>query len=187
MKLLLESWRQYINEGNYSFDYDSTLIKYRYEYDQAGDIEDVVYDGPHEENIKTLRGLAAQGHTIYIVTSRTLPPEGGFAFEDPAPTPAELVKELGLPVDGIYFTNGALKIFTLAELGVSKHWDDDQEEIDSIVQYNRSHQENPIEFELVPVQAGLTENLREKYKRLLLAEDLEVLNYLYREYKGQLE
>ena len=154
MKLLLENWRQYLNEANYSFDYDETLIKYRYEYDEAGDIEDIVYIGPHEENIQTLRDLAAQGHTVYIVTSRKHPSEVKLTFEGDAPGPGELTKEMGLPVAGIYYTGLEPKVFTLAKLGISKHWDDDQEEIDHIIQYNRAHQDNPIEYELVEGQTN---------------------------------
>ena len=35
---------------NYSFDYDNTLIKYKYIRDSNGEIIDVVYDLPHYEN-----------------------------------------------------------------------------------------------------------------------------------------
>ena len=39
---------------NYSFDYDNTLIKYKYIRDSNGKTIDVIYDLPHYENIKTL-------------------------------------------------------------------------------------------------------------------------------------
>jgi len=54
---------------NYSFDYDNTLIKYKGIRDSEGNLIDVVYDGPHYENISILRKLSDEGHTIYIITS----------------------------------------------------------------------------------------------------------------------
>ena len=70
MKLLLETWRKYLEEDDeieqkiYSFDFDNTLIRYHTLED--GDVE---YLGPHEENIALLKDLAAQGNKVIIVTS----------------------------------------------------------------------------------------------------------------------
>ena len=94
MKLLLESWKRFLNEekkGAYSFDYDETLIKYK------PDPEDpqfsVLYDKPHEENIAKLRELAAAGETVYIVTSRSKRTGEKFPW-DTAPDPEDLIADM---------------------------------------------------------------------------------------------
>ena len=45
----------------FSFDYDNTLIKYEYLYNEAGYAVDAVYTEPHHSNIKTMRDLYNQG------------------------------------------------------------------------------------------------------------------------------
>ena len=152
MKLLLENWRKYLNEERgfgegeppegewykkqvivveddnleqniYSFDFDNTLI--RYETLEDGDVE---YLGPHEENIALLKDLAAQGNKIIIVTSRSKLNRPKYEW-DKAPTPEEAIQEFGLPVEEVHYTYGNLKADKLMELGVSKHWDDDDDEV----------------------------------------------------------
>ena len=155
MKLLLENWRKYLKEGDnleqsiYSFDFDNTLI--RYETLEDGDVE---YLGPHEENIQLVRDLVADGNKVIIVTSRhqlakKLP-------WDTAPTPEETIQELGLPVDEVYYTSGEFKAPKLLELGVIKHWDDDEEEV-------ATAEAAGIEAVLVPVEEGITDRLRKKF------------------------
>ena len=39
------------------------------------------------------------------------------------------IQEFGLPVEEVHYTYGNLKADKLMELGVSKHWDDDDDEI----------------------------------------------------------
>ncbi len=53
------------NQNAYSFDFDNTLIRY-----QTLEDGDVVYLGPHEENLQILKDLAAEGNKVIIVTSR---------------------------------------------------------------------------------------------------------------------
>ena len=88
----------------------------------------IVYDGPHEENIAKLRELAAEGHTVLIVTSRAKRTGDKHPW-DTAPDPEDLVAELDLPVEDIHYTHGDLKADTLLSLGVIEHWDDDAEEV----------------------------------------------------------
>ena len=145
----------------YSFDYDNTLIRYRTLED--GDVE---YLGPHEENIQTLRDLAAAGNKVIIVTSRAKPVGPKKPYDD-APLPGELVSELNLPVEEIYYTAGDLKADKLVELDVIKHWDDDEEEI-------AAADAAGIETKLVPTEGFVTEALRYKWLTLLTMEGVDV-------------
>ena len=117
MKQILEEWRKYIAEEDnleqniYSFDFDNTLIRYHTLED--GDVE---YLGPHKENIALLKDLAAQGHKVIIVTSRSRPNKPKFDW-DKAPTPEEAIQEFGLPVEEVHYTYGNLKADKLMELG----------------------------------------------------------------------
>ena len=130
MKFLLENWRKYLKEADnlehnvYSFDFDNTLIRYHTLEDG-----DVVYLGPHEENIQLVKDLAAEGNKVIIVTSRSKL-KGEKRPWDEAPTPEEAISEFGLPIEEVYYTFGDFKADKLVELGVSKHWDDDEEEVD---------------------------------------------------------
>ena len=155
MKQLLKEWREFIAEednleqNTYSFDFDNTLIRYKTLEDG-----DVKYIGLHEENISTLRKLADDGHQVVIVTSRT--PRDKKSPWDDAPTPEELVADLNLPVEIIEYTSGILKTKKLLDLGVSHHWDDDQEEVDSAIAAG-------IGATKVPVPGEETEKLRDKW------------------------
>ena len=149
MKQILKEWRKYIAEEDnleqniYSFDYDETLI--RHKPDPEDPEFSIVYDGPHEENIAKLRELAAAGHAVIIVTSRSKRTGDKHPW-DTAPDPEELVAELDLPLTPvldpgddeneadeepktIHYTNGDLKAPKLLRLGVIEHWDDDKEEL----------------------------------------------------------
>ena len=156
---------------NYSFDYDNTLIKYKYIYSPTGEIIDVVYDSPHDQNINIVRELHESGHNIYIITSRIKPIYEGFSYEwDESPAPEKLVKELSLPIKEIVYTNGRKKIEKLILFNIQKHWDDDEAECEEIMKYNRLSYPNfideKIEYVLVPKPFGITKRLREKFIRL---------------------
>ena len=166
MKQILTEWRKYIAEEDnleqniYSFDFDNTLIRYHTLED--GDVE---YIGPHEENIQLAKDLAAAGNKIIIVTSRAKL-QGPKKPWDDAPTPEEAIQEFELPVEEVHYTFGALKAEKLLELGVSKHWDDDEDEV-------AAAEEAGIEAVLVPVEEGITERLRDKWVDLLSKEEEE--------------
>jgi len=181
MKLLLENWRKYLKEERgfgegeppnkegwykkqtivveddnleqniYSFDFDNTLIRYKTLED--GDVE---YLGPHEENIALLKDLAAEGNKAIIVTSRSKR-KGPKLPWDHAPTPEEAIIEFNLPVEEVYYTFGEFKAEKLLELGVSRHWDDDEEEVEAA-------EAAGIEAVLVPVEDDITTRLRDKWR-----------------------
>ena len=75
---------------------------------------------------------------------------------DLAPTPEEAIEMFGLPVEEIYYTRGDLKADKLMELGVVKHWDDDEDEV-------LAAERAGIEAELVPTEQGMTDRLRDKW------------------------
>ena len=160
MKQILTEWRKYITEEDnleqnlYSFDFDCTLIRYHTLED--GDVE---YLGPHEENIALLKDLAAQGNKVIIVTSRSPLKRPKYVW-DKAPTPEEAIKEFGLPVEEVHYTYGNLKADKLIELGVTKHWDDDNDEIAAAWAAG-------IEAEAVPVEDGCGDRLREQWQNHL--------------------
>jgi len=157
MKQILKEWRKYIAEEDnleqniYSFDFDNTLIRYHTLED--GDVE---YLGPHEENIALLKDLAAQGNKIIIVTSRSKRKGPKMPWDD-APSPEEAIQEFELPVEEVHYTYGNLKADKLMELGVTKHWDDDDEEVAAAWSVG-------IEAEAVPVEGDVTAELRNKWK-----------------------
>lgn len=108
---------------NYSFDYDNTLIRYKYVRDAKGNIIDAVYDGPHRQNIDLLKRLASGGHNIYIVTARTK----GIHLDvsiDKSPKPEEFIKVLDLPIKEVVYTRGNCKLPFLLEKNIREHWDD---------------------------------------------------------------
>lgn len=128
MKLLFENWHNYLKENTQrvvTFDFDDTLALSHWGEEE----DDWVHDGPHTPFIEKLKKHKAEGDTVYIVTSRheefetkALKTPGQYAV-------SEFVEEYGLPVDGIYFTNGKPKIKTLLMLGSVMHHDDDPEDI----------------------------------------------------------
>ena len=153
MKLILENWRKYLKEEEqktYSFDFDNTLIRYHTLED--GDVE---YLGPHEENIQLVKDLASKGHKVIIVTSRCKL-KGPKREDDKAPTPEEGIQHFGLPIEEVYYTSGDFKASKLVELGVVKHWDDDEDEV-------AEAQAAGIEAVLVSTEEGITDRLRNKF------------------------
>ena len=140
-----------LEQNTYSFDFDNTLIRYHTLED--GDVE---YLGPHEENIALLKDLAAQGNKVIIVTSRSPLRRPKYEW-DKAPTPEEAIQEFGLPVEEVHYTYGNLKADKLMELGVTKHWDDDDDEIAAAWAAG-------IEAEAVQVEGDVTDRLRDKWK-----------------------
>ena len=193
MKLLLENWRGYMNEAKekiYSFDFDSTLIKY---IPNPDDDSDLIYGGPHEENIQLVKGLVAQGNKVIIVTSRTHPDKLKTDIKWPnqpdIPGPEELVNKgapiykksslgeyevvgrLSVPIkpEDIHYTNGNFKAETLKSLNVSEHWDDDEEEIQEIRRLLPN-----VKAHLVPTPEGVTEGLYSKWVKSLKESGVEV-------------
>ena len=150
MKLLFENWREYLEEENeeevapaiVTFDFDSTLALSRWD----DEMDDFVYEGPHQEMIDKLFDYHKKGAVIYIVTSRNKElqdeKQRWFINTPNSNRPVKylpdyqmpvwkFVKDNGLPVKDVIFTNGKLKAEAedgLVELGSDIHHDDDPEE-----------------------------------------------------------
>lgn len=110
-----------------SFDFDDTLALTRPDEDWGS-----VDAGPNEPMVAALRAHAAAGDEVIIVTSRHSRGEGRLNFHPDEPrrwAVADFVAEHKLPVTAIHFTDGKDKAPTLVELGVAKHFDDDDEEL----------------------------------------------------------
>ena len=119
-----------------SFDFDDTLLMTVPNEDWG-----LLEAGPNEQVIAELRARAAAGDTVLIVTSRSEKAElqfqgriglGGQLGVNIAPprTPVlAFVAKHRLPVNSVHFTNGEDKAPTLDALGVTKHWDDDEDEL----------------------------------------------------------
>ena len=145
---------------NYSFDYDNTLIKYKYVYDESGEIIDAVYDRPHQKNINLLRELASKGHRIYIVTAR----DPNLVFDryiDNSPMPSELVKVLNLPVKDVLYTRSKCKLATLLENNISAHWDDCPKQCKTI------NDSGLLKVYRVKAPVGINEFLKIKFMKLM--------------------
>jgi hypothetical protein len=131
-----------------SFDFDDTLLQTLPNEDWG-----TVEGGPNEPVIAQLRAHAAAGDRVLIVTTR----RGDFEDAPVACLPrrtrvVDFVAEHDLPiaVEDIHFTNGSNKWWLLQHLGVTKHFDDDQDELDLLPE--------TIEGVLVPVHAAWGSN-----------------------------
>ena len=69
------------------------------------------------------KGLLDKGIELHIVTRRN---------QDDSGEVYKVADELGIPHDKIHFTNGELKWKTIKALGITKHIDNNQKEIDAI-------------------------------------------------------
>ena len=152
---------------NYSFDYDNTLIRYKYVYDDEGVVIDAVYDRPHEENIAQLRELAKnKDNKVYIVTARI----EGLSFEDHidnSPSPVDLIKVMNLPVERVFYTRNQCKLPILVDNDIRVHWDDCPKQCESIAASGK------LEAILVSAPQGINAFLKEKFIRLLEVDEHE--------------
>ena len=89
-----------------SFDYDDTLTTFK--------------------GKQLAKEAIIQGFEVFIVTRRQSGTSGPVY---------RIADELGINRDHVYFTNGALKWETIKRLGIAKHYDNNQNELDKIKQY----------------------------------------------------
>ena len=130
MKKLIKKWQEFVNEEKenlvVTFDFDDTLSLSHFdpELDSGW-----IHDGPHMPFIEKIKKHKAAGNTVHVVTSRHEANESK-ALENPDQKAVqEFLDEHGIEVDGVFFTNGQVKVEKLLELGASMHHDDDPEEI----------------------------------------------------------
>ena len=112
-----------------SFDFDSTILKK--EWSEEEEIEVPV--GLDPIAAKLIQQERDAGNDVIIVTSR-YGPEPAFGQDNEALS--KIARELDF--EDVYFTNGEKKVDTLHELGVEKHYDNDQGEINAIKKQKNS-------------------------------------------------
>jgi hypothetical protein len=159
------SWLRFLAMRNHncSFDYDNTLIRYFFVYDQDGNVVDAKYSHPHEENINLLREIASSGSRIYIVTAR-IPEMSLPEYLDNSPKPEEFIKSMNLPIEKVIYTSNQCKVPALREYGIKEHWDDCPE------QCRRIQEEcDNIKVNLVAAPDGINEFMRAKFIKILSA------------------
>ncbi len=132
------------NDNVVTFDFDDTLSLSHFDREK----DDWVHDGPHLPMIGKFNKYKDLGYKVFIVTTRhqeykddqgwyTLYPktsnnkEGKKYFSPDQRAVEQFIEEYNLEPDGIFFTNGDLKVKTLLKLRSSVHHDDDLEEIEA--------------------------------------------------------
>jgi len=137
MKLILESWRQFINEAEESspqiitVDFDDTLK--------------MTEDGrPNPIVITKVKELKAEGAKVYIVTSRKDTRDNFLHIDD-------FLDSNDVSYDGIHLTNMKDKWYTVNELGSDMHFDDDDEEFKAIKHHIEEFPEDKQNIKLMKV------------------------------------
>ena len=135
MKLILESWRNFINEEKESapevvtVDFDDTIrmSKEDYDYDDESESEEETQPEVHPNSIviDKIKEFKDQGAKVYIVTSRRSTSENRLFIDDYLDTN-------DIPHDGIHLTNTHDKWYTIHKLGSNMHFDDDNSEFRAI-------------------------------------------------------
>lgn len=111
-----------------SFDFDDTIMVKKKDKDGKEHSERMC---PWTKN--QIKKEQDAGNKVIIVTSRTGPgPAFGYDNKDVL----KAAKELN--IDDVYFTQGEKKVETLLDLGVEKHYDNDQSELDAINNHPKS-------------------------------------------------
>ena len=106
-----------------SFDFDNTLTVSVWRPEEW----DFVHCGPNLAIVQCIHAHLKNGNDVHIVTSRNESVESKNEIEQ------FLLKQHLLPlITGIHFTNGKLKASFLDELGVTRHHDDDECEIEAL-------------------------------------------------------
>ena len=121
-----------------TFDLDQTIIKHFLNKTEDG-VENYQFGGVNKEIIKRIKKFKDSGTTVFVVTSRNQ------ALDDPETAARPILDQLGIEVDGVFYTNGALKAQKLYELGSRLHYDDDSKEHEAIEAYKKLHPNFEIE------------------------------------------
>ena len=140
MKELFEAMKGLKDNRNgkvVTFDFDQTIVKSFLNKTVEGE-EHYMFGGVNEEIIKRIKKFKDSGTTVFIVTSRKNDLE---AEESSVKT---LLKQLGIEVDAVFYTNGELKAQKLYELGSRLHYDDDPKEREAIIAFKNLHKDFDI-------------------------------------------
>ena len=121
-----------------SFDFDGTLV------DEFG-------GHPSNSQKDEVQGLAkkylSEGHEVIIITKRFGPENSDKGIKNEHLEVQELAKKLG--IEKIYFTNREMKFSYIINLGVDRHFENDDYEVQLI---NQASQERDHKCLVVPVE-----------------------------------
>lgn len=121
-----------------SFDFDGTLV------DEFG-------GHPLNSQKDEVQGLAkkylSEGHEVIIITKRFGPENSDKGIKNEHLEVQELAKKLG--IEKIYFTNREMKFSYIINLGVDRHFENDDYEVQLI---NQASQERDHKCLVVPVE-----------------------------------
>jgi len=137
MKLLIESWRNFINEGH-----DSAPQIITVDFDDTIRMSDGGY--PNTEVIDKIIQFKADGAKIYIVTSRKDTSDNKLFIDD-------FLDKNNVSHDGIHLTDLKDKWYNVRELGSDMHFDDDEEEFKAIRHHVEEFPEDKQNIKLMKV------------------------------------
>ncbi len=135
---LVKEIKSSVNGKVVTFDFDHTIVKSFLNKTVDGE-EQYQFGGLNKEIIKRIKKFKDSGTTVMVVTSRDV------SLEDEESSVKTLLRQLGLEVDAVFYTNGEPKAKKLYELGSRLHYDDDPEEHDAIQAFKNLHQDFKIE------------------------------------------
>jgi hypothetical protein len=105
-----------------SFDFDNTLY-HPFGYGETGE------SNPQMIEIQfLLKKYIKDGDQVFIVTKRYGPENNKFGLGDEHLIVYEVAYNLGINPSNVYFTNREMKVNTLLNLGIERHFEDDKYE-----------------------------------------------------------
>lgn len=114
-----------------SFDFDGTILNSHFDATTGK----FVCTGLKKHIVDEMRRHYLSGKEVIIMTRRKAEKSEIEEDNNGLPTVRKVVKEYGLPVKKVYFTQGTLKGPWLKALGVELHYDDDPEEVQEAVRH----------------------------------------------------
>mgnify|MGYP003112481839 CR=1 FL=1 len=148
-----------------TFDFDHTIVKSFLNKTVDGE-EHYMFGGVNKEIIKRIKRFKESGTTVFVVTSRQIGLEHG---ESSVKT---LLKELGIEVDAVFYTNGEPKARKLYELGSRLHYDDDPKEHEAIEAFKNLHKDFQIE---VKYPDDLLKDIEAVAKGVIITSDYKII------------
>ena len=151
MKLIMEHWRSYLNEKHKLFK-KAKQVPYKFDWGLLGEEENtkiVTFDfddtlkftdtGTATPMVQAMKELLLSGWDVRIVTSRKKdqllnPDDQETPFSDAEEEIRMFLIQNDLPENmKVYFTDWQDKLDVLKNIGTSAHFDDDEEQIQSII------------------------------------------------------
>ena len=157
----MESWRNFINEGQ-----DSTPQIITVDFDDTIRMSDGGY--PNTEVIDKIKQFKADGAKVYIVSSRKDTSDNKLFIDD-------FLDTNNISHDGIYLTDMKDKWYNVNELGSNMHFDDDDEEFKAIKHHIEDFPEDKQNIKLMKVnyETGKVKEWKEELDEIIKKTDNE--------------